>query len=331
MPVAIAPATNPGPLLSRVEIKQRKKIGNSMTKTWRDFLPAASSIVAAYRKLLPSGIELKCEGSPDVPTDSLHDALYALTQGLPDLMKAYTSTIAPTEQAIFEAKKVLAPQEQALNYGLVEKYAPLLNLIGQKMAASNAAAQQASDRELTGASGQVLAKNVSEIGRTLDPEFYANRAVTSDAYRRLIGELDPTRLSEAELAATERGVNRLNFNRGTSESPSNTGAVANALQFSDRLAKKRNDLNQVLSNFGQIQVGSSSKIDPAQLTTGKPAIPAYNQNQLTGSTPAGFNKSPLDLTQSLLGESGAINRNNTSLNADRTGVFTNTMNSLPDY
>lgn len=258
-------------------------------------------------------------GDAPAPTtqESTRDMLASLVAYMPDLTKAYTTALPALEQSSIDTKKQVSPQEAQLSLDLYKQFAPQANELGQQIYKSNQMAQAGTDAEIMAGPGKLLGANALEAAKVVDPEYYKTRAATADSYTKLLGSLDPTRLSEGELAAAERGANRMNFGAGLMGSTSRQAGLRNALMFDDRLTAKKGMLTQALGNAPGVAQSTKSGMDPYMMATGKTSYPQLGANALTGTTPSNFGQSAGALTGGLLGEIGQSSRNNANIESQR--------------
>lgn len=260
--------------------------------TFNISLVLAHTLLLEYKGQEPFGESWALGGGdPAAPSasESTGQQMQALIQYLPSFLKTVSGQIQPTEQALINSSKAISPQKEQLSTDLYRQFGPQVNKIGSDIAAQNALSQSSSDAAVANSgSAKSLVQGTSDLSRLIDPEFYKNREATSAKYLDLIGGMDPNRLSGAEAANAERGLNRLNESSGNANTPNNpTAAIANAGVFGQALNAKRSLLSQALAGFAPIQSGSRSGIDTFQMTTGKPSMPAFGQGNLGGAVPVG--------------------------------------------
>jgi len=137
----------------------------------------------------------------------------------------------------------------------------------------------ARDLEIARTTGREMTQEQLNQAKIADPEFYRGREEYTNRMLELLKQFDPSgALTEGEMANVERTQNRNNIGRGTSNSGSNTAAIANALGFDDRLMQKRDQLNSILSGFGGTLPGLRTGYNQS-LTLGRDV----GQNQMLGS------------------------------------------------
>lgn len=184
-------------------------------------------------------------------------------------LKALQKHGMTTAQELQNINTTIAPQEQALQLQLLEKFGPLFSKVGQDLATQEAEAGISRDLALSKGPGMDLVKQATEIDRAANPEFYGMRETTAKGYTDLIEGQDPNKLTGAELSNVERGVNRLNARTGNLNTGDATTTVGNAMTFGDELGKKRDRFSSALNLFPGISAASRSPVDAFAVSTGK--------------------------------------------------------------
>lgn len=180
--------------------------------------------------------------------------LKALTQYGPDYLR--------TTQNLSEE---LTPRQNALDYSQYQQYSPLFSQLG-------AEEQQRGiqhDMSALNNGGQALADRAVSMERSANPEWTKSMQDTNAGYQSLIGGMDPNKLSGAEMANTERGINRMNTRTGNLNTGDSTTTAANAMTFGGALDQKRQNFGQALNLFPGISQASKSNVDAFAVGTGK--------------------------------------------------------------
>jgi hypothetical protein len=189
-------------------------------------------------------------------------------------------------RTVQDIEEEIQPRQQALQAGLLQQYAPILTQLGIDLSGQQQLGDVANARETIAGGGRELVGDTMGLDRIINPEFYANRELGASGLQTLIGGMDPNKLSGAELAGVERGVNRLNQHRGNSNIEDSTTTAANALQFDDRLQQKRQAFGQALNLIPGIQSASRSPIDAFNVATGRSSsTPNFGQQQFQNVQP----------------------------------------------
>jgi hypothetical protein len=259
-------------------------------------------------------------GDPPAPTASETTAaqLQAFTEYLPGLFQVLRPEQALSEQANVDLQRGIQPQLADLNLELLQKYGPEYNKVGADLARENQQLQAANDLSILQGTGRDVVTAAAEAQRLADPEYYAAREATNKKYIDLINSYDPTGLSPTEAANIERLTNRSNTRSGTAGLGSPTSAIANAFAFDDKLQQKKQNLSNVLSQYQGLQAGNRSGVDAGSLTTGKPFVTAFNQNQFQPVQAFGNASSQTSGTaNNFLAQTGENARQTNDINAQR--------------
>lgn len=279
----------------------------------------AHSILFETKNVLsPNGVvdDARNGGDPPAPTvnESMAQQLQAYIKNIPDLAKVTSQQVLPTEQALTDAQKVIAPQQQQLLTDLFAKYGPQLNDVGNIINATNAKAGAQSDLDVLKGPGSELLAKTQEEQRKLDPEFYKTRALTGQKTDELLNSINLNGLSGGERAEVERSVNQDSVRRGTSNAPSNIQTVDNAMKFGSALGAKRNQLADAISRATNFLPSAQSGISAFQVATGKPA---GNQGatQFGGVAPVG--NQTFAQGNALLGNINQTANNSANIDANR--------------
>lgn len=193
-----------------------------------------------------------------------------------------------TARTVQNISEEMAPRETALQLKLLQDYAKNFSDVGSEVAGREAKASVANDASTIAGGGSDLVAQLLALDKTTNPDLYNSMAVANQGYQSLIGGQDPNKLSGAELANVERGVNRLNARTGNLNTGDATTTAANAMVFGDELAKKRDRFGQALSLFPGIASASRSPIDVQATATGKYSQqPNFGQQQYQGQTGTG--------------------------------------------
>jgi hypothetical protein len=180
--------------------------------------------------------------------------LQALTRYGPDYLK--------TIQGMSEE---LTPRQNKLDYDQYSQFAPLFSKLG----AEDQVRGISNDNAAINSGGRELANQAFKLEREASPEWAASMGTANRGYQDLIGGMDPNKLSGAEMANTERGVNRLNARTGNLNVGDSTTTAANAMTFGGALDQKRQNFSNALNLFPGIASQSRSNVDGFSIATGK--------------------------------------------------------------
>lgn len=240
----------------------------------------------------------------------------AYVQNLPKYLRATAEGIGPLEQAGVNARATIDPQNLALDESLLKYFGPRFSQIGNDMARTNAMSQAGTDLAVLQGPGGALARAGQELNEEIDPEYYDVRRAGAAKFLDLLKGQDPNRLTGAEMANTERALNRTNRTAGVSDVPSSVGAISNAMTFGKELDRKRNTVLNTLSALPQNLAAFKSGTDAFQVATGRSSQPNQGFGQFqTGRN--GFGNNASALGAGLLGETGQNVRQNIGLNANK--------------
>lgn len=230
--------------------------------------------------------------------------------GQPNIRNTYAQTarnlrslqryFLPSQQAIQTASEVITPQEQALFERMYRQYAPEFARTGVDINRISQVGNVGNDLAAIMGGGLDTLEALQGADIALNPELYAGRAATGQGYLDLLGAQNPSRLSGAELANTERGINRMNAQRGNTNVADATTTAAAAGEFGNALASKQQRFGQALSLFPSLSGSLTSNIDPLNATgrTGaqNPGVQQYTYNPSTAGQGAQFQQQAANTT-----------------------------------
>lgn len=273
--------------------------------------------------------KVKVEGSHGMTVRQLH----AFEQTFPGFINAITNQSLPTEQALQNTSNVISPQQQELQYQLFQQYAPLINTIGQQMSSSNAQAQSQSDAAILNGTGKDVSAGLLANQKILDPEYYKNRESIGAGIDTLIKGLgDPNKLTGGERAETERSLNRDRTFSGNAGVNSGIGTVQNAVTFGNALQNRRNNFMSLLGQGSSANMGLKSGVDAFQATTGKPSIPQFGGNQLTGAnTTQQTGANVFGLGNAAMGNINSNQQNSNNINANQSDSLDAVQTAFSSY
>jgi len=252
--------------------------------------------------------------------DMMKDVAKGLRKGLPIAQQAIGEGLEPMEQYLLDAQGNIEPQR----IDLLEKLYTQLNSEGglaEQGRDFNRTEREFSaqtDLDLLQGVGGDRARAAQQLMDELNPEQASARRQAGISAEQLLQSLDPNKLSGGELAETERFVNRSNVSGGVADSGSNTAAIKNALQFSDRLQARR------------AQLGSA-------LGTVMPGINSLGTNAFQGGSSGLINNQGISQFQGLqngpvgqntMGISGMLTNNNVPVGAKDPSMFQTILGTL---
>lgn len=250
-------------------------------------------------------------GDPAQPRIStqLKQIAGAITKHYPTLVDALGSQNQKVAEGEQKTREAIAPREQALSAGLYKQYAPQYGQVGSGVDLA----------ALSGAGGQsVLAAD--QLGRQIDPEYYASREASSSKLAQLLGGMNPNELTGAERENTARGLARSGYQSGETNAPSNQGAINAAMTYGSALDTKRSGVaNAINTATAAIPTFKSGKDAFTQATGGaRDATRVFG-----GATDFGGNSSESGskMAENVLGVTSGINTQKRQLDSQRrTGL-----------
>lgn len=191
----------------------------------------------------------------------------------------------PSAEEYQRINEAMTARENALQLQQLQQYAPQLSTLGSQLASQEQQAGLRNDLSAILGPGQELAGSALALDRLVNPEFYGFREQAFGGLERLLAAQDPAKLSGAELAETERGLNRMNTARGNFNVADATTTAASAGAFGNKLAEKQQRFGQALSLIPSLSASSRSPIDAFGVATGRGNQPQQvgAQNVVTGS------------------------------------------------
>lgn len=223
-----------------------------------------------------------CDPAPPSTGESTDQILASFAQRLPQVMAAMNSQVGPQAQAQLTTAQNITPKYAELLNSTYADSAPKLANIGADVERINRTGAANTDLEILKGSGGQLVTEAQKLDRQLNPEFYKIREGASDKLGQLLGSID---LNNANPEA-ERLVNQENLRSGTSNIPSSTNTVSNALQFGDQLQKRRDALGQALGVATNLLQPVQGQFNPVQTALNRPSQNT-GVNQFAGVKDAG--------------------------------------------
>ncbi len=216
-------------------------------------------------------------------------------------LKSLQKYFLPSQQVIQDASEVITPQEQELFARMYRQYAPEFAETGVDINRISQLGNVQNDLAALGGGGSELLQQLVAQEDALNPGVASARDKTLGGYEALLGAQDPTKLSGSELAETERGINRMNANRGNINVTDATTTAAAAGEFGNALAGKQARFAQALSLFPSLAGASRSTISPfdALGRSGQtnPGTQQYTYNPTTAGQGAAFQGQAADTTR----------------------------------
>lgn len=220
----------------------------------------------------------------------------------PDIRNTYAQTarnlralqryFLPSQQTLQDVSEIITPQEQELFSQMYRQYGPEFARTGIDINRIAQTGNVQNDIGALGGGGLELLAMLQGTEDALSPGYAGARDQTLAGYRALLGAQDPTKLSGAELAETERGINRMNTQRGNINVTDATTTAAAAGEFGNALAGKQQRFAQALSLFPSLAGASKSQISPfeglGRSGQTNPGVQQYSYNPSTAAQGAAF-------------------------------------------
>lgn len=258
-------------------------------------------------------------------TDSM---MKGYVDNLDNFINATTRNILPSEQAILDAKRVINPQQQQLDYDIASRFLPQYTQLGLEQQGQENMGRAANDTALLEGPGKNLVRAYTDAQRLADPEYYKSREGTGRSLDMLFNSLDDpnSELDGSERAEIDRSLARDNAGRGI-EAPTATSTVQNAMNFgaagAARKRSKQDAIDKAVQVAGQAMPSLKSGVDVLQLTTNRPSqvnqgLARFGENKEVGGTAMG-------LGQSLMNQVGQNARQTADINSKKRTAFDSVM------
>lgn len=201
-----------------------------------------------------------------------------VTDQAKQLYNAYSQYLPQFAGATQSNTEALTPRQNQLDYSQYSQFAPLFSQVGNDLQNQ----EVGNNLSMLQGHGQDLIKAAQSAEDLASPDYAKSRTAANQGFQSLIGGMDPNKLSGAELANTERGINRLNARTGNLNTGDATTTAANAMTFGGALDQKRQNFGQALNLFPGIAGASKSNLDTFSIGTGKGAANNAGLQQYAG-------------------------------------------------
>jgi len=269
--------------------------------------------------------------SPQGQQETTDSMMRGYVDNLDSFINATTRNILPSEQATLDAKKIINPQQQQLDYDIARQFLPQFTELGLQQQNQENMGRAVNDTALLNGPGKDLVRANLEAQKIADPEFFANRERTGDKLGMLLDTLDDpdSGLDGSERAEIERSLARDNQAKGL-ETPTNISAVSNAMNFGSagaaRKRSKQDAINKAMQSASQTLPQLRSGVDVLQLTTNRPSqvnqgVNRFGENQQVGQTALG-------LGSQLMGQVGLNARQTADINSKKRTAFDSVMQTM---
>lgn len=230
--------------------------------------------------------------------------LHGVGRGVQDVLPGILNSV-------YRGQIVQAPAVTQSDLGLLQNLGPQFAQAQTNMENIGRSGEISSDLSLLQNQGRDITAEIQAQDETTNPEYYQSRAAIGEKGRQLLSGMDPNQLTSAELTNAERSANRMNIGQGTANTGSNTAALKGALQFDDRLQKKRSMLSGVLSNLGNILPNMKTNNFNYSAATGQLGRGAGQQQfQSSLQNPQSL---AANLASNAFGQGGSMSMNNANI------------------
>lgn len=203
--------------------------------------PQSAGLNALLGMLLP--------GDPFAPstntsTGIVHDAF---RNSFPGIMGGINNQLMPTELTKLAAQKAVAPQQAQLELDVLNRYAPQIAELENRISQSRKLSDAQGDLNVLLGPGTQLATAATNLGKNvIDPEFFKNREAIGNKQVELVNSFDVNKLSGGERAEVERSINADKVRSGNLGNNNAIQTVDNAMHFGSALNNKRAAIGQAL-------------------------------------------------------------------------------------
>lgn len=253
----------------------------------------------------------KSKNSAGETTDA---SMQATIKNLPKLTQLITELTPAVEQGRFDVAQQISPQFARLANELLDTEGRRSAQIGGEISAANRNQQVTSELETLRGPGKELLAAATEAAREADPEFFEGREAAGAKLLELLNGVSVDG-SGGELAASERGINRLNQGR-TSGVGSNTDTIRNAINFGDERLKRVGAVSAAINTASNLLPATRQGIDTFAQATGRAGTTNLGQQTNTGVRTQ--SNDTLSQGQQVFGEANSNARQANQLNSDNS-------------
>lgn len=230
-------------------------------------------------------------GAPTVPGNiygSTAQSAQSFQDLLPYFQGAINNQIGPAAQAQYGAAATTSPEYNQLMLQLYQQYGPQLAQLGNQVSGINMAGQVGNENQILGGAGTDLLKTGFNASQIFDKPYYQTRdAAATQAQNLLSGSSDISgNLTGSEQNQIAQGLAREGVQRGTSNAPSQTETVSNAMQYGNaafqRQQTEKSTLASAINAASQFLPTSKSGVNVFDTATGTNAAPNMGLAQFQG-------------------------------------------------
>lgn len=258
------------------------------------------------------GDKVNAGPAPQSSQETTDQILQAYMKNIPGLLDATTSGNQKMSLGDLETAKAVTPGYNQLALDSINNYAKPI-----------ADAQNAVNTGILTGSGKDAAQAAKDLQDSVNPEYAGVRKAAGAQSTNLINSINLDGLSGGERAEVERSLNQSNTVTGNLGLDNATNAVQNAMQFGDRLSKKRAELAGAI-NTGTSFLGTEGGVpNPSQMALGGAASDFAAKAPVSSNGALGFGSSALG---SVAGATGA--QNSLMANYNYQGSSINKLNNI---
>lgn len=204
------------------------------------------------------------------PPETTAQQLQAYIQYLPGLLQTTANQTLPVGQTEQNAQNILAPQQQQLQNQLYSQNAPGLYNTGNQLNAlqSQAGISQALGN-LNSSQGQQLSQAAITADQQANPQYYAALNQAGGQLSNLLGSINLGGLTGSETAQVQRGLAQQDAQKGITNSPSQTAAVSNAMNFGTALQAKQANLANAINTATSFLPASRTGVNTFAVGSGQ--------------------------------------------------------------
>jgi hypothetical protein len=169
------------------------------------------------------------------------------------------------------------------------------------------------EADIAAGPGQRLVSSADTAQKTLDPEYYAQRGLLSNAMSKYLTSYDPSSLTPTEEAQISRGIGAT----GGSVTPSSMQTIRNAQTFGDKGTQRWQNFGQAVTNASTALPSLKSGINGFNVATQRGTNPGGSGFANVGSSAANTN---FGFANSALGNVSATQRNTDTINAENSPI-----------
>ena len=182
--------------------------------------------------------------------------------------------IPQQEAALAAAQATSAPYAQLMTQ-LYSQFAPQLTALGNQVNEQTMMGTAQNQADVLNGPGQQLTQAANALLQQTNPEYYQQRAQTSDQLTNLFGSIDSMMnggLSPTENKELGQGINQQANQRGTSNAPSQLAALQSALQYGQagtaRTQQEQSNLSTAIQASNNFLPQSQVSFNPIAQATG---------------------------------------------------------------